>query len=513
MKQLNILIFVLPLTILSQCPPTGGVFTSQAQIDALAIDYPDCTEVGSFVISGDNITDLSGLNQIESCTYFSIVNNLLLQSTSGLNPNLTIRYVEGTGTSFEISNNASLLAIEGLEYFSSQSGFESEFIIRDNPMLVNVEGVPYNFNPLTWFYIENNDSLINMNGLENYGAGEYTSISDNDSLIDLTGLDELVGETISISGNDNLQTLNGTVYSGFADYLYIENNQNLTDISGIYAGDWLVFDLVVRNNPNLSMCSSENVCDFFTSNIEEYQVLRGTFENNAPGCNNVFEVEYGCGINSNDDCLYGYFPTSHIALGETIQVNNEFATTSEQTPLCNDIPNRKDVWFAFNSGDNTLLDIIVSDGFYLQLWNYGIQGAPVGCGNQTIITNGCGSGSLLDFVVSPNTLYLIQVWNDDTTEDRGGSSWFDLTLQDATLSTSESIFQEFKIFPNPTDGLLNLESNRPINSVNLYNVLGQNVISITSNITTIDMSQLEQGMYFVQVEIDGKSLIYKVLRQ
>lgn len=513
MRYLYILLLLLPISIFAQCPPTGGIFTSQAQIDALAINYPDCTEVGYFLISGDDITDLSGLNQIDSCTYFEISNNLALQSTAGLNPNLYIRYVEGTGTSFTIENNASLLTVDGLENFSSQSGFESEFIIRGNPMLVSVEGAPNNFNPLTWFYIENNDSLVNLNGLENYGAGEYTSISDNDSLIDLTGLDELVGETISISDNENLQSLNGTIYSGFADYLYIENNQILTDISGIYAGDWLVFDLVVRNNPNLSMCSSENVCDFFTSNIEEYQVLRGTFENNAPGCNNVFEVEYGCGINSNDDCLYGYYPTSHITLGETIQVNNEFATTSEQTPLCNDITNRKDVWFAFNSGENTIIDIIVSDGFYLQLWYLGIQGAPFECGNQTIITNGCGSGSLMDFVVNPNTIYLIQAWNDDTTDDRGGSSWFDLTVQEGTLSTSESTFEEFKLYPNPTNGLLNLESNLPIDEVKIYNVLGQQVMSLLANTIEINMSQLKQGMYFVQVEINGKTSTHKVLKQ
>ena len=262
------------------------------------------------------------------------------------------------------------------------------------------------------------------------------------------------------------------------------------------------------------MCSSENVCNFFTSNIEEYQVLRGTFENNAPGCNNVFEVEYGCGINSIDDCLYGYPPTSQITLGETIQVNNDFATTSVQTPLCNDIPNRKDVWLAFNSGENTIIDIIISDGFYLQLWYAGIQGAPVECGNQTIITNGCGSGSLMDFVVSPNTVYLIQAWNDDQA-DRGGSSWFNLTVQDGTLSTQNFQIEEVNLFPNPVNNILNIQTNLYIENVEIFNMLGQriNELTLDSNNKLIDMSAFTEGMYLVKVSVNGKEFTYKVLKE
>ncbi|WP_040247783.1 T9SS type A sorting domain-containing protein [Psychroserpens mesophilus] len=503
MNKLLPLLFAFPFLCFSQCPPTGGTFTSQAQIDALAIDYPNCTEVGYFFISGDDITDLSGLSQIESCTYFSISGNLVLQNTIGLNPNLFIRYVEGTGTSFDINNNASLLTIDGLENFVCGSGFESSFSISDNPMLTSVEGAPNSFSPLTWFYIDNNDSLINLNGLENYGAGEFTSISDNDSLIDLTGLHEINGEIISISDNDNLQTLNGTMFSGFEDYLYIENNLSLTDISGIWAGDWLVYDLVIRNNPNLSMCSSENVCNFFTSNIEEYEMLRGTFENNAPGCNSVFEAEYGCGVNSNDNC--GYTPYL-LTIGETITANNEFATTSSQTPSCNDIANRKDVWFVFDSEDNTIIDVFVQAGFYLQLWEGDY------CGDITQVDNACGT-QLIDISVTMETRYYIQVWNDDTV-DRGGSSWFDLTVQDASLSTQEFQLAEVKLFPNPVNDVLHMQSNSIMENVEIFNLLGQRIKAFTfePNNNTIDMSALTDGIYLVQLSVNGNELTYKVIK-
>lgn len=502
MNKLLLLLFAFPILCFSQCPPTGGTFTSQAQIDALAIDYPNCTEVGGFVISGDDITDLSGLNQINSCTYFSINNNLVLQNTIGLNPNIIIRYVEGTGTFFSITNNASLLTVDGLDNLVCQSGFESNFTISDNPMLVSVAGVPNSFSPLDFFRISNNASLVNLNGLESYSSGTSTMITNNDSLIDLTGLDELSAENVTISDNDNLQTLDGPIYSWYDDVLRIENNQSLTDISGIFVGDWLVWELIIRNNPNLSMCSSENVCHFFTSNIEENIMLSGTFENNAPGCNSVFEAEYGCGVNSNDNC--GYSPLE-LTLGETITANNEFATTSPQTPSCNDIDGRKDVWFALNITDDLVIDIEVQAGFYLQLW----EGY---CYDFTQVANACGT-QLNNISVNADTTYYIQVWNDDSV-DRGGSSWFDLTVQDVSLSTQEFQLEEVKLFPNPVNDVLHIQSNSIIENVEIYNLLGQRIKAFTfeSNNNTIDMSALTDGIYLVQLSMNGNELTYKVIK-
>jgi len=510
MKHLLLFFFLFPILSFSQCPPTGGIFTSQAQIDALAIEYPNCTEVDGFVISGDDITNLSGLNQINSCTGFSISNNLILQNTIGLNSNIVIRYVEGTGTSFDIANNASLLTIDGLENFVSQSGFESSFTISDNPMLVSIEGVPSSFGPLTWFSIVNNDSLINLNGLEDYCAGETTTISDNDSLVDLTGLECAVGsEIVRISDNDALESFNGlTNLLGGGDYLYIENNPVLGDISIVNGSIGFWPDVTIRNNPSLSVCNVNWVCDFlYTLGIEEFQWLPGNFENNAPGCNTNYEIEYGCELNSNDTCN-AYADTS-LVLGETITANNEFATTSSQTPSCNDIANRKDVWFALNSGDATTIDVFVQAGFYLQLW----EGECYDINEFTQVENACGT-QLNDIPVSQNTRYTVQVWNDDAA-DRGGSSWFDLTVQDGTLSTQDLQFENVNIFPNPVNNVLNIQSNATIDKVEIFNLLGQQIkaVNFSNNNNTINMSNVSKGMYVVQISINGKQSTYKVLKK
>ena len=120
------------------------------------------------------------------------------------------------------------------------------------------------------------------------------------------------------------------------------------------------------HNPNLSICSTTRVCFYIYDNgIEEGSWLPGIFENNAPGCNSNFEVEHGCGIVTNDDCGYNNYPFSSgdLLLGETIQANNEYATTSSQAPSCNEVVDRQDVWFRFDSGDLTTVDVIVEAGF------------------------------------------------------------------------------------------------------------------------------------------------------
>lgn len=510
MNQLLLIIFILPIFGFSQCP--NGTFNSQAQIDALAIDYPDCTSIsGSLIISGNDITDLSGLAQITACTGLSISNNLVLQTTAGLNPNLVLSYVEGTGNGFAISNNASLLEIAGLENLENQSGFESYFTIRDNPLLVNMQGLPNDFNALSFFYLINNDSLTNLDGLGNISGFEISEISDNDGLIDLTGMGNFYAEYLKISNNNSLQSLNGAESASFDDYLIIENNQNLTDISAIYAGSYSDDGLIIRNNPNLSICSTAPVCFFLDSNgIEEGIWFPGTFENNAPGCNTNFEVEYGCGIVTNDDCgLYNY--PSILTLSETIQANNEFATTSPEVPSCDEISNRKDVWFVFDSGESTTVDIITDAGFSLQLWD--LNSTYPECGNQTQVANACGGSQLIDIPVTPNHYYTLQVWDDGT--GRRASGWFNLTVQDGALSVPENALSNVKLFPNPSNDMLNIHSISRVDKVSIYNTLGQNIFESSYHTTdvSVNISNLKSGMYIAIISSEGRESTHKIMKQ
>ncbi len=87
------------------------------------------------------------------------------------------------------------------------------------------------------------------------------------------------------------------------------------------------------------------------------------------------------------------------------------------------------------------------------------------------------------------------------------------TLVIEPLSIPENERTHFAVYPNPTTGIVNIKSLIPISSVEVYNYLGQKVISV-QNKTSIDMSDLSRGMYFITIKDQlGNEVIKKVIRK
>ena len=78
-----------------------------------------------------------------------------------------------------------------------------------------------------------------------------------------------------------------------------------------------------------------------------------------------------------------------------------------------------------------------------------------------------------------------------------------------TLSTSN-----FTYFPNPVNNVLSIKAQASIDSITVYNMLGQTVVKSTPNTTTtaVDMSKLQTGAYFVQVAINNSIETVRVLK-
>lgn len=62
----------------------------------------------------------------------------------------------------------------------------------------------------------------------------------------------------------------------------------------------------------------------------------------------------------------------------------------------------------------------------------------------------------------------------------------------------------FTLYPNPVKNVLNLQSkdNTKVNSIEIYNTLGQVVLAVPNAISSVDVSSLESGNYFVKVNAD-----------
>ncbi len=77
----------------------------------------------------------------------------------------------------------------------------------------------------------------------------------------------------------------------------------------------------------------------------------------------------------------------------------------------------------------------------------------------------------------------------------------------AALITQDFDFSTFfSVYPNPAQSILNIETKATIglNSINIYNVLGQIVLAITNTevVSAIDVSGLKTGTYFIKVNTD-----------
>lgn len=73
--------------------------------------------------------------------------------------------------------------------------------------------------------------------------------------------------------------------------------------------------------------------------------------------------------------------------------------------------------------------------------------------------------------------------------------------------------QNLMIFPNPTSGLVNINSNQNINKIEVLDLTGRVIVSELRNTTqtTIDLSKLNNGVYFVKVNTEKGNYTQKIV--
>ena len=117
------------------------------------------------------------------------------------------------------------------------------------------------------------------------------------------------------------------------------------------------------------------------------------------------------------------------------------------------------------------------------------------------------------------------VWVENSTTDTntpfcGGdedSTIVTLTgdVQSETLATYNQEFAGlFKLFPNPSSGLITIESAFEISNIQVVDLTGKSVISSSKiHQNTIDVHQLQKGLYITKFEINNRRYFEKILVQ
>ena len=83
--------------------------------------------------------------------------------------------------------------------------------------------------------------------------------------------------------------------------------------------------------------------------------------------------------------------------------------------------------------------------------------------------------------------------------------------EECELGLDDFTFTDFTLYPNPAQDILNIETQQQIETVKIYNLQGQLIKEVSTN--SIDVSNLNTGLYFVQVTVDGKSITKKFIKE
>ena len=135
---------------------------------------------------------------------------------------------------------------------------------------------------------------------------------------------------------------------------------------------------------------------------------------------------------------------------------------------------------------------------------------PVGCNDN----QGANLMSKLSVTgQTPGSTLLISLWRYSL--GTGVDGTFLISAYDASLSNNTFSDEKFIAYPNPVKDILNLSYSKEISNVEVYNILGQQVITkeINASQSQVDMSQLAPGTYMVKAFVDNQTQTIKVIKE
>lgn len=430
-------------------------FSSQADIDNFAVNNPGCTSIdGDVLISGRDILNLDGLSSITNISGFLLINdNLFLNSLAGLSA------VTHVGGEINIEMNSSLPNLTGLENLSS---IGSSLRIVSNLSLVNISALGKITSVNGFLSVGANPYVASLSGLENITTiNGPISIALNNRLKDMDGLSGLtsINGYIFIIGNRSLISLTGltSLTSLFSKgspsiYITISENNALTTLSGLDNIDTSpVGYLKLENSTMLSYCGVKSICNFLSR--PNTNLIRG----NATGCNNQVE------ISSTAYCME--LPVTLINFqGKNTPEGNTLTwqTTSET------------INYGFEIERSLNAKTFVKAGF--------IEGNGD--------TNETKSYSFTDIITEPVVYYRLKQIDFD--QKFSYSRIIIIKGKDKEALT--------KIYPNPADKQLFIETNNKNQSYQLVNEQGI-ILEKASSIPPkpLDIGKLANGVYILNI--------------
>ncbi len=139
--------------------------------------------------------------------------------------------------------------------------------------------------------------------------------------------------------------------------------------------------------------------------------------------------------------------------------------------------------------------------------NVDVLSASINDNKILLYKNTAGQGnSWVEELITQNAQFAVDVYaaniniNVNGSIDALSASVLDnkIAWYDRLLSVNENTLVDFSVYPNPTTGILTIQSKTNIVQIEIYNQLGQLVLSNNEE-NTIDISNVGQGLYFIKI--------------
>ena len=114
----------------------------------------------------------------------------------------------------------------------------------------------------------------------------------------------------------------------------------------------------------------------------------------------------------------------------------------------------------------------------------------------------------------PNGIWTLNIV-DSEGGDTGALDAATINITGETLGVDENEIGGFNMYPNPVSNSLTIEAPKAIETISIVNMLGQEIMRTAPNAleSTLDMSDLQSGSYFVKATVDGVIATRRIIKE
>lgn len=96
----------------------------------------------------------------------------------------------------------------------------------------------------------------------------------------------------------------------------------------------------------------------------------------------------------------------------------------------------------------------------------------------------------------------------------GGFTSFILKIQ-PTMGVNDEVLSNLSLSPNPVVENLSIKNSEEINNIVIYTVTGQEILNVNPNqlATTLNLENLNAGVYFAKITSGGNTATKKIIKQ